>query len=114
MGAFENNNVITIKQDVCDKKTFDKVIEKLPELDIIVDDALHQAKVQYQNFTFPKLKSGGYYAIEDMVDVDFFHSLYKNVINAVVHPNACNKKTTDYSIGCQIKQIHLFQNIILF
>lgn len=85
--AFSNNNIKEIFEG--DSTIFHKsFLDILPKLDIIIDDGLHRAKPQYDTFLqfFPKLISGGYYVIEDVL---FSH--YESLISLINNSNLINK-----------------------
>ena len=57
-----------VKCDMDARKNIATATERLPDLDIIVDDASHASHHQQNAFLtlFPKLRSGGLYIIEDL------------------------------------------------
>ena len=57
----------TFKGSQSDQVFLERVVSEIGRPDIIIDDGSHEYKdiVASYNFLFPKLKPGGYYAIED-------------------------------------------------
>jgi hypothetical protein len=113
-GAFKNNNIKFFEQDLT--KDMTNMLSKLPNMDIIIDDALHQANVQYNNFLtlFPKLNKGGYYIIEDITDPFAIMKLFSDLIACISNPtiNSC-KKSPSYSLATKIDSIQIKQNLLI-
>lgn len=85
--AFSNDNLKLVVEG--DSTIHNKLfLDSLPKLDIIIDDGLHQAKPQYNTFLqfFPKLISGGYYVIEDVL-----LSQYQELISLINTSNFINE-----------------------
>ena len=115
-GAFTNNNVKVIEQDIT-SNNFNIIINELPNFDIIIDDALHRSDVQYNNLKMlflSKLNKGGYYVIEDIVDpikhIEFFKNVYMCTTNCESNDV---KKSQDYNISNKIESIEIRQNMII-
>ncbi|AYV83769.1 MAG: hypothetical protein Hyperionvirus11_42 [Hyperionvirus sp.] len=114
-GAFANENVKVIERDLLDG-TFKELILELPLFDIIIDDALHIPKVQFENFLqlFPRLNPAGHYIIEDIVDPLTFMTLFSNIFVCISnreHPKV--KKNPCYSISHKIESIQIKQNMVI-
>ena len=56
-------------------------LNKLPKFDIIIDDANHNPKPQFQNFLnlFPRLNKGGTYVIEDIIKPSSVLTLFSDI-----------------------------------
>ncbi len=65
---FEHERFSFVRCDMDTRKAIRRATEKLPEMDIIIDDASHASHHQQNAFLelFPKVKSGGLYIIEDL------------------------------------------------
>ena len=115
LGAFQNNNVKVLEQDIT-ATNFVDLISSLPTFDIIIDDALHHADVQFNNFMklFPRLNKKGYYIIEDIMDpikfIEYFKSLYMCVTNCV---NSNIKRDPMYSFATKIESIEIRHSMII-
>lgn len=78
---FHSSEFKTIKGDATVEETFTGI----DDIDIVIDDGSHKFKHQILTFNilFPRLKKGGVYIIEDIIDIDRhrekFLSLYSNV-----------------------------------
>lgn len=66
--AHERDRFEFIRCDMDKLEEIDAAAARLPELDIVIDDASHASHHQQQAFLrlFPKLRSGGLYIIEDL------------------------------------------------
>ena len=114
-GAFKNNNIKVIEQDIT-KIIFADTIKNLPNLDIIINDALNHANAQYNNFKllFSKLNKNGYYIIEDVIDPIHHIELFKNIYACTTNSEIPNtKKLSDYSIANKIESILIKNNIVI-
>lgn len=114
-GGLLNNNVKIIEQNILDD-SFKTLIGTLPHFDIMIDDALHIAKVQFDNFMllFPRLNGGGYYIIEDVIDPIGFITYFKDIYMCVSNPESSKiKKNLCYSISNKIELIQIKQNMII-
>jgi cephalosporin hydroxylase len=115
LGAFKNNNVSVFEMDV-KSKNFAEFIHTMPKMDIIIDDALHQADTQLNNFKllFPILNKGGLYIIEDIVESVKFTELFKDIYMCVSNSeNSIIKKNPSYAISTKIEYIKICQNMII-
>jgi hypothetical protein len=114
-GAFKNNNVKVIEADVT-SENFKELLEELPMFDIIIDDALHKAHIQFNNFMrlFDKLNSGGFYIIEDIIEPESFFNHFGDIIKCSMNV-ACikQKQNKNYSIACKIEYIKIKQNMFI-
>ena len=106
-GAFTNNNITMVECDVKDKDMMDKVIGEM-EIDIIIDDADHNPKPQFNNFVnlFTKLSSGGIYIIEDLIKPHSVVTLFNEIIVGV-----CSKKHKTAAKSKYSKIIHSIDSI---
>ncbi|MCX6334920.1 MAG: class I SAM-dependent methyltransferase [Bacteroidia bacterium] len=64
---FEEHRIKIFRGDQTDKSLMDKIFSQIGEPDIIIDDGSHINEHVIQTFEllFPRLKTGGIYAIED-------------------------------------------------
>lgn len=110
-GAFKNDNVSVIEQDVT-KNSFGDVVKSIKNMDIIIDDALHQAEAQYNNFKllFHKLNKGGIYVIEDVVDPIKHMELFKNIYAGTINGN---NKFGDWNISNKVESIIIKSNMVI-
>jgi len=70
------DNVKTFQVDQTDKLQLKTLFDKLGKFDIIIDDGLHKsepAKCMFE-IAFNYLNSGGYYIIEDIINIDWTHT----------------------------------------
>ena len=114
-GAFTHNNVIVFEQNVT-APNFGELVSKLPVMDIIIDDALHHADIQFNNFKifFPKLNKNGYYIIEDIVEPGKHIELFKNLYLCVSNTDSTDiKRNPFYSTATKIESITIQQNMII-
>lgn len=58
-----------------------EIVDKVPELDIFIDDGPHTKESQIDTIKYylPKIKSGGVFIIEDVQDIDWFNSFDEEV-----------------------------------
>jgi len=113
--AFKNNNIKLFEKDITND-AFKDFVKDLPTFDIIIDDALHLAKAQYDNFIilFHKLNKGGYYVIEDIVDPDGFFSYFSDIIKCSSNVSSSySKQNKHYSISVKIEYIQIKQNMVI-
>ena len=65
---FEEERIQTFCSSSFDKEKMDKILSKLEQFDLIIDDGLHNmnANLDTLEIAFPYLKDGGLYVIEDV------------------------------------------------
>ena len=117
MGAFKNNNHKLYEYDIRSTKFKDEFIKTCPHFDIIIDDALHQPKQQFDNFMllFSKLKNGGYYIVEDLVKPIGFFQCFSDLISCVGNPDAKSSIGNRYgSMARKIESIEITANLVIF
>lgn len=58
-----------------------EIVDKVPQLDIFLDDGPHTKKSQIDaiKYYLPKIKSGGIFIIEDVQDIDWFNCFDEEV-----------------------------------
>lgn len=108
-------NIKVFEQDITKDDSI-TLIEKLPSFDIIIDDAIHEVKWQYNNFInlFSKLNKGGLYIIEDIIDPILFVQCFGNIISCVSNPNfKLVKQLKEYSIANKIESFEIRQNMVI-
>lgn len=116
LGAFKNGNVQVYEEDVTKLEEFSKLIESLPFFDVVIDDALHQSKAQYNNFLilFPRLNPGGIYVIEDIIKPEGFVLHFKDILAGVSSQNSKFAKNNKlYPIINKIESIEIRSNNII-
>lgn len=119
LGAYTNKNVNVIEVDLTQLNDFNQVIEtKLPsEFEVIIDDALHQSKAQFNNFKllFPRIKEGGIYAIEDIIKPQSFIQCFADILAGVSSPNSGFAKNNKLShLIAEIDSIEIRNNNVFF
>lgn len=113
--AFKNNNIKLFEKDIT-SESFIEFVKELPSFDIIIDDALHLPKVQYNNFInlFHKLNKGGYYVIEDIVDPNGFFNNFSDIMKCLSNINCSySKQNKHYSLSVKIDYIQIKQNMVI-
>ncbi|MCF8262265.1 MAG: class I SAM-dependent methyltransferase [Melioribacteraceae bacterium] len=65
--ALEETRIKIFRGSQVDKTFLESVVNKIGEIDVIIDDGSHQNEHVINSFKilFPKLKDGGYYIVED-------------------------------------------------
>jgi predicted O-methyltransferase YrrM len=113
LGAFKNDNIQVLEQDLTDED-FKKNIDKLPNFDIIIDDALHRPETQYNNFLvlFPRLNKGGIYVIEDIISPVSFFEYFKDILACVAHASSV-KNTKTYGMAIKISSFTIKSNLVI-
>ena len=116
--AFKNNNVILIEADITSDQFKDVIKNDLPMFDIVIDDALHTAKQQFDNFInlFNNLNKGGYYVVEDVIEPENLLDRFADIIKCSMNSGALSSKQKQnkyYSIATKIDSIVIKQNLII-
>lgn len=98
----KTDRITTYQVDSTNIDSVRTLLSKLPELDIIIDDGLHEFESNYLFFTesIKLLKSGGIYVIEDILDsqlnlfIDFLNQIdnvnFKQLINIPISTPSCD------------------------
>jgi len=118
MGAFTNQNVAVVETDLTQLDTFQVVENQLPDqFEIIIDDALHQPKAQFNNFKllFPRIARGGIYVIEDIVKPQGFIQHFGDILAGVSRLNSgfANNHKLNGLIE-EIESIEIRNNMVVF
>lgn len=103
------DRITTYQVDSTDSSSIKMMLEKLPEFDIIIDDGLHEfsSNSLFLEESFNKLKKGGIYVIEDILDSQLY--LFEEFLNSEILKNVQFKKL----IKIPINIISCDNNIIL-
>lgn len=116
LGAFKNNNVTLHEYDLKGTKFQEEFLKMDIQYDIIIDDANHEPRYQFDNFMllFPKLKSGGYYIIEDIIKPVGFFDKFHEILEMVSNPDAKSSSNSRFGgIGRKIDSIEITNNMVI-
>lgn len=114
-GAFRNTNIHVFEQDVTSDQ-FKDFIKTIPMMDVIIDDALHKPETQANNFIalFDKLKPGGYYIIEDIIDPVKFMLFFKDILTIVSNADIPGlKRHEHYRVANKIESVEICKNMVI-
>lgn len=112
-GAFGKNNVAVIETNI---NQISEKLSDIPNFDIIIDDASHKASDQFTAFItlFPIVRKGGYYIVEDIVDVFGFNKLFNDVYLCVSNIDSSDvKKNVMYNKANKIESIEIRKNMVI-
>ena len=116
LGAFKNKNVVIHECDLRGTKFKEEYVKTCPSFDIIIDDAIHESKDQYNNFMalFPKLKPNGFYIIEDIVKPVSFMQHFGEIFGCVAGPDSNSTKVSRLgNLSKRIESIEMVRNIVI-
>ena len=116
LGAFKNNNVTFHEYDLKGTKFQEEFLKLNLQFDIIIDDANHEPKCQFDNFLllFSKLKQGGYYIIEDIIKPVGFFEKFHDIMELVSNPDAKSSSVSRFgSLARKIESIEITNNMVI-
>lgn len=116
LGAFKNKNVIIHECDLRGTKFKEEFVKTCPTFDIIIDDAIHESRDQFNNFMslFPKLKSEGFYIIEDIVKPVSFMQFFGQLFGCICGPDANSTKVCRFNaLSKKIGGIEMINNMVI-
>lgn len=102
-----------IQTDLTKPEECKALVDRLPQLDVIIDDALHTPKAQVDNLLllFDKLHKGGFYIIEDVVDPAGLWALLGELVACVSNcDTSFARKNKWYSIAVKVESVQIKAN----
>ena len=114
--GFNDDNVTLLEADLLEEG-FMKQIGDWPKFNIIIDDANHNSKPQFQNFMnlFPRLEQGGIYVIEDIIKPGGVFQLFGDIFTGLANKKHKSMKNNKFAqIARMIDHVEIRSNNIIF
>ena len=126
---FNEKRIITFQADQSDEKAMSHIVNRIGEIDIIIDDGSHINEHVINSFVqlFPKLKIGGVYVVEDTQTSYWseyggqFENLnsqktimgfFKSLVDGLNYEEIPGRKSKSNYFDQMIIEIHFYHNLI--